>query len=129
MNELEASFVSLEEEDCLGLVTVRVADSNFYILMLEAKALLEGSDKLKLLFNENELLISKNEVSSSAENIFKAKISDIKKGKILWQVFLSFNKHSLSAVVSAKQGILLDLKKDMQVSCHLKASDIMLKVV
>lgn len=129
MNELEASFVGLEEEDCLSFVTARVDDCNFYILMLEAKALLERANKIKLLFNENELLLFRNGELSSAENVFKAKISDIKKGKILWQVFLSFNKHSLSAVVSAKQGILLDLKKDMQVSCHLKASDIMLKVV
>lgn len=129
MNIIEGEIKDIFEEEELNIIQIKSQQELFTVLMLDFSSLENAKigSKVELLFKENEVFIAKNESLTSVENVFKAKIKALKKGKILWQIFLQ-GSQNISSIITAKKGQNLDLKMGDEVFYLIKANDITLKM-
>ncbi|WP_371334443.1 molybdenum-pterin-binding protein, partial [Campylobacter jejuni] len=94
----------LNQEDIV-IVKILSKEVIFSVLMLELKSLenLKIGVSVELLFKEHELCFSASKTLLSVENSFLAKITKIKKGKLLYQVFFDFKGNELSSIITKEK--------------------------
>ena len=128
MNALLGEITGFDETNELSLVRVRTAVGDFSVLMLNFSHSLNAQKgtKVELLFKENELILAQKNAKISADNAFLGKITGIERGKMLWQVFL---KQDLSTIITAQAGEALNLSLNDEVSCFVKADNIIIRVL
>ncbi|HDZ4959523.1 TPA: molybdenum-pterin-binding protein [Campylobacter jejuni] len=97
--------------------------------MLELKSLenLKIGASVELLFKEHELCFSTSKTLLSVENSFLAKITKIKKGKLLYQVFFDFKGNELSGIITKEKALELEICENQEWLCFVKANDIVLR--
>ncbi|EAL4852315.1 molybdenum-pterin-binding protein, partial [Campylobacter jejuni] len=82
---------------------------------------------VELLFKEHELCFSTSKTLLSVENSFLAKITKIKKGELLYQVFFDFKGNELSSIITKEKALELELCENQEWLCFVKANDIVLR--
>lgn len=81
---------------------------------------------VELLFKEHELCFSASKTLLSVE-VFLAKITKIKKGKLLYQVFFDFKGNELSSIITKEKALELEICENQEWLCFVKANDIVLR--
>lgn len=104
MNLIKGQICELLNQEDIVIVKILSKEVIFSVLMLELKSLenLKISASVELLFKEHELCFSTSKTLLSVENSFLAKITKIKKGELLYQVFL---------ILKVMSFLVLSLKK------------------
>ncbi|EPU9137819.1 TOBE domain-containing protein [Campylobacter jejuni] len=118
----------LNQEDIV-IVKILSKEVIFSVLMLELKSLenLKIGVSVELLFKEHELCFSASKTLLSVENSFLAKITKIKKGELLYQVFFDFKGNELSSIITKEKALELEICKNQEWLCFVKANDIVLR--
>lgn len=61
------------------------------------------------------------------KNSFLAKITKIKKGELLYQVFFDFKGNELSSIITKEKALELEICENQEWLCFVKANDIVLR--
>ncbi|MCH5336609.1 MAG: molybdenum-pterin-binding protein [Campylobacter sp.] len=129
MNVLRGEVVELLNEGDIVIVKIRIKGRIFSVLMLGITSLsdLKIGKEVDLLFKEHELVFMSLTSKTSIENTFEAKISGLKKGKLLWNVEFDFEGLKLHSIITALRGEELGLCENDSWLCCIKANDITLR--
>lgn len=99
----------------------------FLMLGITSLSDLKIGKEVDLLFKEHELVFMSLTSKTSIENTFEAKISGLKKGKLLWNVEFDFEGLKLHSIITALRGEELGLCENDSWLCCIKANDITLR--
>lgn len=126
MNLIKGQICELLNQEDIVIVKILSKEVIFSVLMLELKSLenLKISASVELLFKEHELCFSTSKTLLSVENSFLAKITKIKKGELLYQVFFDFKGNELSSIITKEKALELELYENQEWLCFVKANDI-----
>lgn len=129
MNILRGEVVELLSEGDIVVVKICIKERIFSVLMLGITSLsdLKIGNEVDLLFKEHELAFMSLSSKTSVENTFEAKITGLKKGKLLWNVEFDFEGLKLYSIISALKAEELKLKENELWLCFIKANDITLR--
>ncbi|HEF1394563.1 TPA: molybdenum-pterin-binding protein [Campylobacter jejuni] len=129
MNLIKGQICELLNQEDIVIVKILSKEVIFSVLMLELKSLenLKIGVSVELLFKEHELCFSASKTLLSVENSFLAKITKIKKGELLYQVFFDFKGNELSSIITKEKALELELCKNQEWLCFVKANDIVLR--
>ncbi|EAW7616970.1 molybdopterin-binding protein [Campylobacter jejuni] len=129
MNLIKGQICELLNQEDIVIVKILSKEVIFSVLMLELKSLenLKIGVSVELLFKEHELCFSASKTLLSVENSFLAKITKIKKGKLLYQVFFDFKGNELSSIITKEKALELEICKNQEWLCFVKANDIVLR--
>ncbi|ADN90508.1 TPA: molybdopterin-binding protein [Campylobacter jejuni] len=129
MNLIKGQICELLNQEDIVIVKILSKEVIFNVLMLELKSLenLKIGVSVELLFKEHELCFSASKTLLSVENSFLAKITKIKKGELLYQVFFDFKGNELSSIITKEKALELEICKNQEWLCFVKANDIVLR--
>lgn len=129
MNILRGEVVELLSEGDIVVVKICIKERIFSVLMLGITSLsdLKIGNEVDLLFKEHELAFMSLSSKTSVENTFEAKITGLKKGKLLWNVEFDFEGLKLYSIITALKAEELKLKENELWLCFIKANDITLR--
>ncbi len=129
MNLIKGQICELLNQEDIVIVKILSKEVIFSVLMLELKSLenLKIGASVELLFKEHELCFSTSKTLLSVENSFLAKITKIKKGELLYQVFFDFKGNELSSIITKEKALELEICKNQEWLCFVKANDIVLR--
>ncbi|EPB0750426.1 molybdopterin-binding protein [Campylobacter jejuni] len=129
MNLIKGQICELLNQEDIVIVKILSKEMIFSVLMLELKSLenLKIGVSVELLFKEHELCFSASKTLLSVENSFLAKITKIKKGELLYQVFFDFKGNELSSIITKEKALELEICKNQEWLCFVKANDIVLR--
>ncbi|EDP8129182.1 molybdenum-pterin-binding protein [Campylobacter jejuni] len=129
MNLIKGQICELLNQENIVIVKILSKEVIFSVLMLELKSLenLKIGVSVELLFKEHELCFSASKTLLSVENSFLAKITKIKKGELLYQVFFDFKGNELSSIITKEKALELEICKNQEWLCFVKANDIVLR--
>ncbi|EAM0020036.1 molybdenum-pterin-binding protein [Campylobacter jejuni] len=129
MNLIKGQICELLNQEEIVIVKILSKEVIFSVLMLELKSLenLKIGVSVELLFKEHELCFSASKTLLSVENSFLAKITKIKKGELLYQVFFDFKGNELSSIITKEKALELEICKNQEWLCFVKANDIVLR--
>ncbi|EAI2877652.1 molybdenum-pterin-binding protein [Campylobacter jejuni] len=129
MNLIKGQICELLNQEDIVIVKILSKEVIFSVLMLELKSLenLKIGVSVELLFKEHELCFSASKTLLSVENSFLAKITKIKKGELLYQVFFDFKGNKLSSIITKEKALELEICKNQEWLCFVKANDIVLR--
>ncbi|EHR9884784.1 molybdenum-pterin-binding protein [Campylobacter jejuni] len=129
MNLIKGQICELLNQEDIVIVKILSKEVIFSVLMLELKSLenLKIGVSVELLFKEHELYFSASKTLLSVENSFLAKITKIKKGELLYQVFFDFKGNELSSIITKEKALELEICKNQEWLCFVKANDIVLR--
>ncbi|OEW21250.1 MULTISPECIES: TOBE domain-containing protein [Campylobacter] len=129
MNLIKGQIYELLNQEDIVIVKILSKEVIFSVLMLELKSLenLKIGASVELLFKEHELCFSTSKTLLSVENSFLAKITKIKKGELLYQVFFDFKGNKLSSIITKEKALELELCENQEWLCFVKANDIVLR--
>ncbi|HED0673378.1 TPA: molybdenum-pterin-binding protein [Campylobacter jejuni] len=129
MNLIKGQICELLNQEDIVIVKILSKEVIFSVLMLELKSLenLKIGASVELLFKEHELCFSASKTLLSVENSFLAKITKIKKGELLYQVFFDFKGNELSSIITKEKALELEICKNQEWLCFVKANDIVLR--
>ncbi|EDP2654687.1 TPA: molybdenum-pterin-binding protein [Campylobacter jejuni] len=129
MNLIKGQIYELLNQEDIVIVKILSKEVIFSVLMLELKSLenLKIGVSVELLFKEHELCFSASKTLLSVENSFLAKITKIKKGELLYQVFFDFKGNELSSIITKEKALELEICKNQEWLCFVKANDIVLR--
>ncbi|EAH9102408.1 molybdenum-pterin-binding protein [Campylobacter jejuni] len=129
MNLIKGQICELLNQEDIIIVKILSKEVIFSVLMLELKSLenLKIGVSVELLFKEHELCFSASKTLLSVENSFLAKITKIKKGELLYQVFFDFKGNELSSIITKEKALELEICKNQEWLCFVKANDIVLR--
>ncbi|AHW91292.1 molybdenum-pterin-binding protein [Campylobacter jejuni] len=129
MNLIKGQICELLNQEDIVIVKILSKEVIFSVLMLELKSLenLKIGVSVELLFKEHELCFSASKTLLSVENSFLAKITKIKKGELLYQVFFDFKGNELSSIITKEKALELEICKNQEWLCFVKANDIVLR--
>ncbi|HEF4842364.1 TPA: molybdenum-pterin-binding protein [Campylobacter jejuni] len=131
MNLIKGQICELLNQEDIVIVKILSKEVIFSVLMLELKSLenLKIGVSVELLFKEHELCFSASKTLLSVENSFLAKITKIKKGKLLYQVFFDFKGNELSSIITKEKALELEICENQEWLCFVKENDIILKAI
>ncbi|EJG3311016.1 molybdenum-pterin-binding protein [Campylobacter jejuni] len=129
MNLIKGQICELLNQEDIVIVKILSKEVIFSVLMPELKSLenLKIGVSVELLFKEHELCFSASKTLLSVENSFLAKITKIKKGELLYQVFFDFKGNELSSIITKEKALELEICKNQEWLCFVKANDIVLR--
>ncbi|ECR1868290.1 TPA: molybdenum-pterin-binding protein [Campylobacter jejuni] len=129
MNLIKGQICELLNQEDIVIVKILSKEVIFSVLMLELKSLenLKIGVSVELLFKEHELCFSASKTLLSVENSFLAKITKVKKGELLYQVFFDFKGNELSSIITKEKALELEICKNQEWLCFVKANDIVLR--
>ncbi|ECK7804957.1 molybdenum-pterin-binding protein [Campylobacter jejuni] len=129
MNLIKGQICELLNQEDIVIVKILSKEVIFSVLMLELKSLenLKIGASVELLFKEHEFCFSTSKTLLSVENSFLAKITKIKKGKLLYQVFFDFKGNELSGIITKEKALELEICENQEWLCFVKANDIVLR--
>lgn len=129
MNLIKGQICELLNQEDIVIVKILSKEVIFSVLMLELKSLenLKIGVSVELLFKEHELCFSASKTLLSVENSFLAKITKIKKGELLYQVFFDFKGNELSSIITKEKALELEICKNQEWLYFVKANDIVLR--
>ena len=129
MNLIKGQICELLNQEDIVIVKILSKEVIFNVLMLELKSLenLKIGVSVELLFKEHELCFSASKTLLSVENSFLAKITKSKKGELLYQVFFDFKGNELSSIITKEKALELEICKNQEWLCFVKANDIVLR--
>ncbi|EDO9833217.1 molybdenum-pterin-binding protein [Campylobacter jejuni] len=129
MNLIKGQICELLNQEDIVIVKILSKEVIFSVLMLELKSLenLKIGVSVELLFKEHELCFSASKTLLSVENSFLAKITKIKKGELLYQVFFDFKGNELSSIITKEKALELEICKNQEWLCFVKVNDIVLR--
>ncbi len=130
MNKLKGEITQIQSEENISVVKIKSNNTLFTSVILEtpetAEYLKEGNE-IYILFKETEVSIGKcekNEISLS--NSIETVVKDIKWGKILTQLKLSFDSKEIISIITTDSAKRLNLKIGDKVTAFIKANEISL---
>lgn len=127
MNILKGKVCEVNYQDDLILVKINCENEIFKVLMLAPFKELKLDQEIQMLFKEHELCFASLNSNLSVENSFKAKISKIKEGKLLYHIFFKFHDQKLSSLITKEKALELKLCQNQEWLCFIKANDIILR--
>jgi len=129
MNVLPGSIQSIQTHGNLTLVKVRVSGLVFTSIIIEtpetAGYLQEGA-KVRVMFKETEVIISRNDLNISLQNRIPARITAIKEGQLLSQLTLQYHDHFIGSIITSNAVRQLQLSIGIDVVAMIKTNEIML---
>ncbi|TQR32364.1 hypothetical protein DMB92_04500 [Campylobacter sp. MIT 99-7217] len=134
MNTLKGEISSIEQNEDLSLISVKLVNSPLQVrvLMLDFNALLmKVGAKVELFFKENELILAQENMACSIDNVFELELERVEQGELLVQIFfkdLAFASN-LSAILTKNTALKFDLSANAKFKGFVLASDIVIKVL
>lgn len=111
------------------MVKVDVADVTFTSIVIEtpetANYLKTGAPVI-VMFKETEVIISKNSADISLQNQIPVKVTAIEQGKLLSQLNLQYQQHTLCSIITTNAVQQLQLQPGSEVIAMIKTNEIML---
>ena len=133
MNSLSGKIKDITTEGDLSLVKIEVRDIEFKSIVVEkpqTATYLKIGNQVNILFKETEVIIGHPSIDNiSLQNRIMCRIIDIKKGKLLSELQLSFDKLLVRAIITSNAVDQLDLQTGKEVLALIKTNEIMLSPV
>ena len=124
MNKICCSVKKIENIDSLNIVNFDFQGLNLTMMSLDLNNIYVDT-KVNLIVKPTHICIAKKfEGKTSFENIFKAKLFDIEKGKLLCNIKLKVNDILLESIITLESFKIMDLQANDDVSVFIKANDI-----
>ena len=130
MNVLSAKITDLKVDGHLTLVILSAIDIELSAIVVdspETAPYLEKGNLVKVLFKETEVIISqriKNRIS--LQNQFNGIVSKIETGSLLSRIMIDTSAGEITAHITSKSVIQLELKKGDQIIVMIKTNELML---
>lgn len=126
----KAIVKNIQTEEIIHLVEFDFNGSTLKMLSLELNDNIKIGTKVVLSIKSTHITLAKKFSGElSCSNQIKAKIEDIKNGKILSSILLNLNGDILEAIITSSATFDMNLKKDDDVIVLIKASEISIKEV
>lgn len=133
MNSLSGKIKDITTEGDLSLVKIEVRDIEFKSIVVEkpqTTTYLKIGNQVNILFKETEVIVGHPSTDNiSLQNRILCRIIDIKKGKLLSELQLSFDKLLVRAIITSNAVDQLDLQTGKEVLALIKTNEIMLSPV
>ena len=130
MNSLTGSIETLQMENHLSLVSVKVDANLFSAIVIDTPATasyLEVGRQVNLLFKETEVVIAKSFSGGiSMQNKFPGRVKSLEKGKLLCRVTVNFNDHAIVSLITTNAANQLELAIGDEVIAFVKTNEISL---
>lgn len=127
---LKAIVKSIQTEEIIHLVEFTFHQTTLKMLSLELNDNIKIGTKVALSIKSTHITLAKKFSGElSCSNQIKAKIDDIKNGKILSSIILNIDGDILEAIITSSAAFDMNLKKDDDVIVLIKASEISIKEV
>ncbi|MBC3872771.1 TOBE domain-containing protein [Undibacterium flavidum] len=128
MNKLPGRIISIETEGSIALIEVAVGELRLSASLLGATEELlawELDQEVDLIFNEMEVAIAKNLSGQiSLRNRLQGKIVGLEIGKVLARVvFIVDRIHLISAVITSRSAIKLELRLGDEIEGLVKSNE------
>lgn len=128
MNKLPGKITSIETEGSIALIEVAVGELRLSASLLGAAEELlawELDQEVDLIFNEMEVAIAKNLSGQiSLRNRLQGKIVGLEIGKVLARVvFLVEHAHLISAVITSRSALKLELRLGDEIEGLVKSNE------
>lgn len=128
MNKLPGKITSIETEGSIALIEVAVGELRLSASLLGAAEELlawELDQEVDLIFNEMEVAIAKNLSGQiSLRNRLQGKIVGLEIGKVLARVvFLVDHIHLISAVITSRSALKLELRLGDEIEGLVKSNE------
>lgn len=131
MNRLQGEIISVETEDDISLVEIKVGDTSVKSVVIEKpeeSELISQGKKVQVLFKETEVIIGTDPVIPliSLRNKFMCRIREIRGGRLLSKIFLDFGDTRIISIITTQAVEQLELKEGDTVVAMVKTNEIML---
>ncbi|MDT0642668.1 TOBE domain-containing protein [Zunongwangia sp. F363] len=130
MNILKGEISAIESSGSLSILDILVTGVQLKVIVVETPetaSYLKTGKKMRLLFKETEVILSKNTLPYiSIENQFPGRVLEIIKGELLSEVRIKSLGSEISAVISRKKLEEIQLKINSEVVVMMKSNEIML---
>jgi molybdopterin-binding protein len=130
MNKLRGNIEKVKSHDGLSLIEVKVGDTLLKSVVISdssENSYIKEGELVELLFKETELIISTDiNPKISLQNQLNCTIESINKGKVLSQVYLSFNEDKISSIITTNSVERLGLSDGKRVIALIKTNEIMI---
>ena len=130
MNKLSGHISGLSVSGALTQVTVSLYGGDTIRAIVienpETASYLTDGHGIHVIFKETEVILGKGQQQLSLLNCITAKITDIKKGKLLSEIGLMTKAGRITAIISSEALELMLLKTDDEVTVMIKQNEVML---
>lgn len=128
MNQILAEITEILVSDDLALVNLKCEGKKFSSLIIhQENTFISTGNKVYMVFKETEVVIGKNSGNNlSIKNCFNSVIKSIEKGRLLSEINLNFNGHSITSIITSESCDRLALSVGMEVEALVKTNDLML---
>lgn len=130
MNQLKGNIINIQTSEDLSLVKIAVGETIFTSIVIdtpETLNYLKIGNKITLFFKETEVMISKTEnLQISVQNQIPCTVYNIKEGKLLSEITMQFNEHTISSVITTNACKQLNLHENDRVVAFIKTNEISL---
>ncbi|MFC6859453.1 TOBE domain-containing protein [Zunongwangia atlantica] len=131
MNNLSGKIKHIKNSEYLSEVSIELENNSIFSVFLvetpQSASYLAPDKKIKLLFKETEVIISKHLMPEiSIRNQLKAEIIEIKPGKILSEIVLKSAVGEIKSLLSSALLQQMNFAESQEVLILVKANEIML---
>ncbi|SFC90849.1 molybdenum-pterin binding domain-containing protein [Zunongwangia mangrovi] len=131
MNNLSGKIKHIKNSEYLSEVIIELENNSIFNVFLvetpQTASYLKPGQKIKLLFKETEVIISKHLMPEiSIRNQLKAEIIEIKPGKILSEIVLKSAVGKIKSLLSSTVLQQMNFSESQEVLILVKANEIML---
>ena len=125
MNQLKATIIKIDNIDNLNLLTLSCGKQTIKILTLELNPNLKVNSSVKLSVKSTDIAIAKNcNGMLSYTNQLKAKITNIKSGKLLSSIKIDIEGFGLESIIMLESYLKMGLKVGDEVVVLLKSNSV-----
>ena len=125
MNQLKATIIKIDNIDNLNLLTLSCGKQTIKILTLELNPNLKVNSSVKLSVKSTDIAIAKNcNGMLSYTNQLKAKITNIKNGKLLSSIRIDIEGFGLESIIMLDSCLKMGLKVGDEVVVLLNSNNI-----
>ena len=131
MNNLSGKIKHIKNSEYLSEVSIKLENNSIFNVFLvetpQTASYLNLGQKINLLFKETEVIISMNLMPEiSIQNQLKAKIIEIKPGKILSEITLKSAVGEIKSLLTSTVLQQMNFAESQEVLILVKANEIML---
>lgn len=124
MNKILCNVSKIENVDSLNIVTFDFQGLNLKMMSLDLRNI-NLETKVNLIVKPTHVCIAKKfEGSTSFENLFKAQLVDMERGKLLCNIKLKVKDILLESIITMESFKQMDLQLHDEVTVFIKANDI-----
>ena len=129
-NELSGSITEIKSGGVMSEVIVKITDAIFIASTItnnsKERLNLQMGEAVSLLIKSSFVILSKEELRTSARNNIKAKVTEVSKGAVNGEVKLALGENTLCSIITNDAIEALDIKTGDDVYAIFKASSVII---